>query len=197
MADGSIGMDLIIFAHPDNKNSHNAAVLRYLIQRLKANGVEFGLIDLYADRFDPVIRLVDFDMPLGDDSARIKEYQGKVRTAERLIFIYPVWFYNMPAMMKGFIERVFTNGFAYEFSLGNDGKAKETPLLAGKKAVVINTFGHGEELARKFGRTAGEVLDKSVFGLCGIKSKRVEWFSVKGAAILPGAIARKIDEALA
>jgi NAD(P)H dehydrogenase (quinone) len=190
-------MDLIIFAHPDNKKSHNAAVLRYVQERLKANRTDYEIIDLYAERFDPVIRIVDFDMPDGDDSGKIKEYQAKVKTAERLVFIYPVWWYNMPAMMKGFIERVFTGGFAYEFSLGKDGHAQAKALLKGKKAVVINTFGHGEELARRYGRTAEEVLDKSVFGLCGIESKRVEWFSVKGVAILPGAIARKIDSALA
>jgi NAD(P)H dehydrogenase (quinone) len=190
-------MDLIIFAHPDSKGSHNAAVLRYVKERMKANGVEYKVVDLYADGFDPLIQLVEFDRPLDSGADRVREYQELVRGAERLVFIYPVWWYNMPAMMKGFVDRVFTGGFAYEFSPGKDGKPRATPLLKGKKAVVINTFGHGEEMFRKRGKSAVDVLDGAVFGLCGIESKRVNWFSVKGAAILPGDIARKIDEALA
>ncbi len=188
-------MDLIIFAHPDNKKSHNAAVLQYVKSRLKANGKEFTVIDLYAEKFDPIIRIVNFDVPGGFEE--VKDYQGLIRKSDRLIFIYPVWFYNMPAILKGFVERVFTSGFAYDFSMGVDGKPVHTKKLVGKNAVVINTFGHGEEMFMKRGGTAIEVLDKIVLDFCGIKSKRVNWFSVKGVPILPGEIARKIDDALA
>lgn len=189
-------MDLVIFAHPDNKSSHNAAVLRYVKERLKANGREFQVVDLYAEGFDPLIRLVDFDVPVGRSFEEVKDYQALVKKAERLIFIYPIWFYNMPAILKGFVERVFTNGFAFDFSMGKDGKPQWKPLLKGKTAVVINTFGHGEEMFRRRGEAAEVVMDKLVLDFSGIKSKRVNWFSVKGAAILPGAIARKIDAAL-
>jgi|SRR5208283_913816 len=188
-------MDLIIFAHPDNKRSHNAAVLQYVKSRLTANGKEFEIIDLYAEKFDPIIRIVNFDVPSGFEE--VKDYQDMVRKADRLIFIYPVWFYNMPAILKGFVERVFTSGFAYDFSIGKDGKPVHARKLEGKNAVVINTFGHGEEMFRKRGTAAAEVLDKLVLDFCGIKSKRVNWFSVKGVAILPGEIAKKIDAALA
>jgi NAD(P)H dehydrogenase (quinone) len=187
-------MDLVIFAHPDNKGSHNAAVLKYVRSRLTANRREFEIIDLYAERFDPLIRTVNFDMP--GDYEGVKAYQEKIKKAERLIFIYPVWFYNMPAIMKGFCDRVFSSGFAYDFSFGKDGKPALTRKLEDKTAVVINTFGHGEEMFMKRGAIAAEVLDKLVLDFCGIKSKRVNWFSVKGAPILPGEIARKIDAAL-
>jgi NAD(P)H dehydrogenase (quinone) len=190
-------MDLVIFAHPDNKKSHNASVLRYVKERLKANGVDYEVVDLYAERFDPLIRLVDFDMPAGTGFEEVKDYQALVRKAERLVFIYPVWWYNMPAILKGFFDRVFTGGFAYNFSMGKDGAPKVKPLLKGKRAVVINTFGHGEEAFRKYGMATTEVIDKDILGFSGMKCKRVNWFSVKGAPILPGSIAKRIDAALA
>ena len=188
-------MDLIIFAHPDNSKSHNAAVLRYVKERLKANGRDYEVLDLYAIKFDPLIRIVNFDIPGGFEG--VKDYQAMIRKTDRLIFIYPVWFYKMPAVLKGFVDRVFTSGFAYDFSMDKSGKPAHARLLKGKTAVVINTFGHGEEMFRKRGKAAAEVLDKLVLDFCGIKSKRINWFSVKGAPILPGEIAKKIDAALA
>jgi NAD(P)H dehydrogenase (quinone) len=103
----------------------------------------------------------------------------------------------MPAALKGFFDRVFTGGFAYDFSMGKDGNPKVAQLLKGKRAVVINTFGHGEKAFKKYGKATVEVIDKNILGFSGIGCKRVNWFSVKGAPILPGAIARMIDSALA
>lgn len=189
-------MDLIIFAHPDNRGSHNAAVLRYVQSRLKADCRDYKIIDLYADNFDPLVRVVEGDRPSIGNDEEVKAYQLMVRGAERLIFIYPVWWYNMPAIMKGFIEKVFTGGFAFDTKVDKDGRIGVVQLLKGKTAVVINTFGHGEALFRKRGRMTIETMDIAVLDFCGIECRRVNWFSTRGIGLLKGDVAKEIDAAL-
>jgi NAD(P)H dehydrogenase (quinone) len=187
-------MDLIIFAHPDNKNSHNAAILKLVTGRLNMKFKDFEVIDLYADNFDPVFRLVKEP---DSKAAQVKKYQQQVAKADRLIFIYPVWWYNFPAILKGFIEHVFHSGFAYDFLLASDNTHVLEQKLKGKTAIVINTYGRSKEDAKARGNPLAIILDKSVLGFCGIKvAARVEWFDVKGPALIPKDIVNKIDAAL-
>lgn len=187
-------MDLIIFAHPDNKGSHNAAILKHVISRLKMKFAEFEVIDLYADKFDPVFRLSP-EPP--EKTALVKKYQGLVARADRLIFISPVWWYNVPAMLKGFIEHVFHSGFAYSFSLSSDNTHLLEQKLKGKTAIVINTYGRSRDEAARLGNPPAIVLDKAVLEFCGIKVvSRIEWYEVKPPALLPKDVMNRIDEAL-
>lgn len=188
-------MDLIIFAHPDSRNSHNAAILKHVKKRLAARRRPNMVVDLYAEKFDPVLKIVD-DTASGSTFHDVKDYQELIRGADRLVFIYPILWYNMPAILKGFVERVFINRFAFEFRKLRNGNTKIVPLLKGKKAVVINTYGHGGALFRKYGTCSADVLDTTVLKFCGMKTKRVNWFSIRGSTAIPREIAKKIDAAL-
>jgi NAD(P)H dehydrogenase (quinone) len=188
-------MDLIIFAHPDNRKSHNAAILSYIRDRMTTKNTPHTVLDLYAEKFDPVLKVVT-ESSAGSTFKEIADYQKLVKDADRLIFIYPVLWYNMPAILKGFVERVLTTGFAFDFKKDSYGKLRVVPLLKGKKAVVINTYGHGEALFRKHGRCATKVLDTAVLGFCGIKTKRVDWFGIQPGIGMPDDIRAKIDQAL-
>jgi NAD(P)H dehydrogenase (quinone) len=189
-------MDLIIFAHPANKLSHNAVVLEYVKQRISGMSREYAVIDLYAEKFDPLLRLIDERDAVAKNSQGVRGYQELISRSERLIFIYPVWWYNMPSILKGFIEKVFTSGFAFDFKREDSDWVRVKPLLTGKKAVVINTYGHGKELFEQYGRSAESVLDKSVLGFCGIKTTRVNWFDVRYPSDIPDDVKKKIDKAL-
>ena len=187
-------MDLIIFAHPDNKGSHNAAILRHVMGRLRMKSTEFEVIDLYSDNFDPVLRL-------GPEPeakiALVKRYQQLVAKAGRLIIISPVWWYNVPAILKGFFEHVFNSGFAYDFKLSPENMHTLDQKLKGKKAVVINTYGRSRAEAEAHGNPPALVLDKAVLGFCGIEvAARVEWFDVKAPALLTRDITNRIDSVL-
>jgi NAD(P)H dehydrogenase (quinone) len=187
-------MDLIIFAHPDNKGSHNAAILKHVTGRLKMRFAEFEVIDLYADGFDPVFRTT---REPDAKAALVKRYQQLVAKADRLIFISPVWWYNMPAMLKGFMEHVFLSGFAFDFKLAPDNTHVLEQKLKGKTAIVINTYGRTKEEAEAAGSPLRLVLDRAVLGFCGIRvASRIEWFGVKGPALLPKDIINGIDAAL-
>ena len=104
---------LLVFAHPDKEKSHNAIVLREVRSFLDSRRIQYSVIDLYAEGFDPVMPHEEWDeRHLRPD---VKKYQEMVRESERLIFIYPVWWYTYPAVLKGFFDRVFTSNFAYNF----------------------------------------------------------------------------------
>ncbi len=187
-------MDLIIFAHPDNKNSHNAAILKHVVGRLKMKFAEYEVIDLYADGFDPVFRLTAEPK---DKEALVNKYQKLVAKADRLIFIFPVWWYNMPGILKGFIEHVFHSGFAYSFKLAPDNTHILEQKLKGKRAIVINTYGRSREEAMRHGNPPALVLDKAVLEFCGINvAARVEWFDVKSPSLLNKEITKRLDEVI-
>ena len=121
---------LIIYAHPNDK-SYNASILETIKENLSSKH-ELKVLDLYKERFDPVLR---FDTThrrrdLAHDVA-MKDYRDLIIWADQLIFIFPIWWSGMPAILKGFIERVFAASFAYENTpRGLDGK------LTGKAWII-------------------------------------------------------------
>ncbi|MBU0590885.1 NAD(P)H-dependent oxidoreductase [Candidatus Micrarchaeota archaeon] len=186
-------MDLIIFAHPDNENSHNAAVLKHITQRLRGANRQFAIIDLYKDGFDPVLRIKNEDKR---NRLLIENYSELITKSDRMIFIFPVWWYNLPAIMKGFIDLVFTSDFAYVFetNLGKDEIAKQK--FTKKKAIVINTFGRAEGKLINSEKAFEEIFDNTILRFCGVDVKRINWFEVKQPALVPSNIMKLIDEAL-
>ncbi|KAH3767580.1 flavodoxin family protein [Pelomyxa schiedti] len=157
---------LIIYAHP-NPASLNHAVLENCVAQLKAAGKTVTVRDLYALHFDPVLKAEDFvALKSGTPSADVVVEQDLVRSHDVLIFIGPIWWLSLPAIMKGWIDRVFTFGFAY--AVGPTGLQK---LLTGKKAFIINTTGQTKEVY-----TANNMLipitgawDLGTFGFTGIE----------------------------
>jgi len=184
-------MDLIIFAHPDNERSHNAAILKHVTQRLKGRFVEFQVIDLYADGFDPVLRVTKES---DRKNMLIDKYRKLIVNAERLIFIFPVWWYAPPAMLKGFVDIIFSPGFAHDFDPNNGGLKQ---MLKGKKAVIINTYGRSEAECESYKRAPEITLDKAVLQFCGVEVvSRIDWYDVRPPSVIPPKIANQIDEAL-
>ena len=100
-------------------------------------GHECDFLDLYREGFDPILSEEDFEsFNRGMTPIDIREHQDRLADADVVAFFHPVWWFGMPAVMKGWIDRVFSYGFAY----GHDSRGVR-PLLAGKKAIVVNTTG--------------------------------------------------------
>ncbi len=154
---------LIIYAHP-NPNSFNAALRDLAVRALSQAGHSILLSDLYAMRFNPVLTTKEL---LGDLSD-IQAEMDKVRRADLLLFQFPDWWYGMPAIMKGWIERVFAYGFAYD-----DEHSFESGLLRGKKAMLSLTVGAREEYFQQAPqRDLMRVLEPihyGVFAYCGME----------------------------
>ena len=94
--------------------------------------------DLYRMAFDPVLACNEL-LPVTADrpaSADVVHAQEAIRTCDVLSLIYPLWWLSMPAMMKGYIDRVFAHGFAYE---ARNGVVRG--LLSGRQSVLVTVSG--------------------------------------------------------
>ncbi|MCK5921744.1 MAG: NAD(P)H-dependent oxidoreductase, partial [Methylococcales bacterium] len=131
---------LITYTHPAPK-SFNHALLETVEKSLKEAGHTVRVKDLYAmPDFKVTLDGADFGQIMaGQTPADIKKEQEDVLWADGLVFIYPIWWFTMPAMLKGWIDRVMLNGFAFEYT---DTGARG--LLTHKKALVIQTTGAPE-----------------------------------------------------
>jgi NAD(P)H dehydrogenase (quinone) len=127
---------VIVYAHP-NPSSFNHAIVDALRQSLQDQGASVVMRDLYALGFNPVLTGGDLSQIVAGNTPKdIAEEQKHISWADVVSFIYPLWWTGMPAIMKGYIDRVFTFGFAY--TANESGIVK---LLSGKKAIIISTQG--------------------------------------------------------
>ena len=161
---------LIIFAHPW-KHSFNATILNHIEQRLKQNGTSYRVVDLYKEQFNPVLEETDlstFSKGLYQDPLAEK-YARYLKEAKEVIFIYPIWWYGPPAIIKGFFDKVFLKNHIY--SQENRGPMKG--LLNLDKTIMITTANMSEEDFADIGDPIRKVYLESIMGLMG--SKEQEW----------------------
>lgn len=158
---------LIIYAHPAT-GGHNEEMLKATKKQLVKRKINFETIDLYKIKYDPVLH--ENEHPNAKKpvvSNQNKAIQKKIKKAGLLVFIYPVWWSTMPAIMKGFFDKVFSAGFAFKYR----GKMPE-PLLKGKKALVFITSGAPSFLIKTFmGNMPAKLIGKNILGFTGIKTK--------------------------
>jgi len=140
---------LIVYAHP-NPLSFNGAISQVVKEEVEKKGGQVKLKDLYAMNWNPVLSEADFQgFHTGSIPEDIKAEQADVSWADMVIMISPIWWYSVPAILKGYIDRVFSIGFAYEYT-PNGPRGK----LSGKKALLITTSGADEQMAQ-----AGGMID--------------------------------------
>jgi NAD(P)H dehydrogenase (quinone) len=129
---------LVLFAHPV-ETSFNAALHRATIEALTASGYDVDDCDLYAEGFNPVMsrqeRLDYHDEAIC--TAPVQGYVDRLRAAEALILSTPVWNYGYPAILKGFLDRVFLPGVSFKLV---DGKAAPN-LQRVRKIAAVTTYG--------------------------------------------------------
>lgn len=157
---------LIIYAHP-NENSLNHNLLQTVIEHLTSENNEIIVRDLNAIGFNPILSLEDMKgQRMGKVSDDVETEQNFISWAEHITFIYPIWWTGMPAIMKGFIDRVFSYGFAYRYDQGI-----QKGLLKGKRAIIINTQGKSHEEYEKIGMDKALLLvsDTGIFQYCGFE----------------------------
>lgn len=168
---------LVILGHPD-KGSFNHAIAEAALQTLQSNGHEVISHDLYQERFDPI--LPSEEIP-GDAEINplIKAHGDEIATADGIIIIHPNWWGQPPAIVKGWVDRVFRAGVAYEFLEGDDGEGVPIGLLRAETAIVFNTSNTPEERELGMFKDPLETLWKNcIFGLCGVRNFHRRMFSV-------------------
>jgi NAD(P)H dehydrogenase (quinone) len=214
---------LTVYANP-NPRSFCHAILEQFSQGLREAGHTNEVVDLYAIKFDPVIKLRDYtnwinettpmetlkemihsssnaiewffterwlrNRDISDVVKLVKsfrpkdvlEQQRKIAQAQALAIISPIWFVGFPAILKGWIERVFTYGFA--FSLKPEGWQGEIqgriPLFKHQKALIISTTLFNENAYKDgLGEAMKRLIDDFGFRYPGIKNvEHVYFYSV-------------------
>lgn len=157
---------LIIYAHP-NKDGHCGQILKTVLENLKTKNTNFKVLDLYEINYDPILKNSEhYTSGHFDISEENKGFQKLIKNENRFIFIYPTWWNNMPAILKGFIDRVFTNRFGFEY-------VNRIPhgLLKGKAVIFTSTGAPKIIHSLFFGKRSIKVLAADTLRFCGIKSR--------------------------
>lgn len=104
----------IIFAHPWH-GSFNKAILDAVTGELDKQNKDYLVIDLNKDGFNPVMQGSELALYSKGQSLDplVAKYQNTLQETDELIFIFPIWWYNIPAILKGFIDKVMLKGYAY------------------------------------------------------------------------------------
>lgn len=162
---------LIVFTHP-NSNSFNHALLENVRSGLKQAGHEIKIKNLYEEGFNPVLDSDDLSkLHNGHTPERIVKEQKELLWAEGLVFIYPLWWFTPPAMLKGWFDVSFSNGVAFEYS-----DAGANGLLKHKKALVLITAGASKDYFDKNDslEISYRPLTDGTLGFCGVENVKHE-----------------------
>lgn len=157
---------LIVFAHP-TANSFNGAIKESIVNQVRMHKQDIKIRDLYSVNFNPVLQhdeILDFHKNKYRPDIAFEQQQ--IQWADVIYFIYPTWWYSMPAILKGYCDRVFAHGFAFT-------STPEGPkgLLHGKKAFVFETAGDTEQslIQKNLKETMMSVIDVGILQYCGIE----------------------------
>lgn len=164
---------LIIYAHP-NPESLNHQFRQTAEAELRMQGHEVVVRDLYALNFNPVLSLEDMQgQRQGRVADEVRQEQAYISWADTLTFVYPIWWTGMPAIMKGYIDRVFSYGFAYRYDQG-----VQKGLLSGKSVYIINSHGKSKSEYGEIGmdRALRLTSDRGIYAYCGLEIKQHFFF---------------------
>ncbi len=160
---------LIVTAHPvENSLSHSLAAR--IAARLREQGTQVEIADLHAEAFTSAMLRPDLALYHGDASAPpadIQREQQRVERADMLVFIFPVYWWSVPGLLKGWFDRVLTLNWAYK--VAEDGRTvgnlRKVPvrLIATAGSDVAGFDKHGYSTAIR------TQLVEGVFGFCGLK----------------------------
>jgi len=168
---------LIINGHP-NSESFNFGLAR---------AYKKGAIEAGAEVKEIIIRELKFNPNLQSGYQKRTELEPdlldaweKIKWAEHLVWVHPVWWGGLPAITKGFIDRLFLPGFAFQY---RENSVWWDKLLSGKTAHILTTLDQPSWYYRLvFGKPSVNQLKKSVLEFCGVKPVKVSYFGpMKGS----------------
>jgi NAD(P)H dehydrogenase (quinone) len=129
---------LVLFAHPCEE-SFSSSLKDTVVATLSARGWEVDLCDLYAEGFDPVLTAAERRgyHAVPGNCAPVQGHVDRLRAAQALVFVFPVWNFGFPAILKGFIDRVFLPGVSFRLENG-----LVAPNLTNiRKMAAVTTYG--------------------------------------------------------
>ena len=184
----------VIVAHP-NADSFNLTMARTYKAAAERAGHRVELRDLYRIGFDPRLGDGEIPRPAGFKPADdVEAERATIGGADVFVFVYPLWFNSPPAMMKGYIERVFGMGFGY----GPGGGGME-PLLRGKRMVSLSSSGAPKDWVVSGGAwdALRKLFDEHFSTVCGLSVVDHLHFGEIAPGVTPDAVRNCQDKVTA
>ena len=155
----------IILAHPSRRslNASIAQAYREAVERLRD---EVIVRDLYAMRFDPCLKAAEIPGPKKPVfGVEVRRERALLADVDVFAFVYPLWFNAPPAILKGYVDRVFSMGFGFKPDFGGT-----RPALTGRKLISFTTSGAPESWFRDTGGLGAlmALFDAHLGGTCGL-----------------------------
>lgn len=165
---------LMIYCHP-RPDSFCAALRDAARSSLESNGHEVEVRDLYAEGFNPALSAEERGRyhEVTDNLAGVENHVASLRQADALLLVHPTWWYGMPAMLKGWLDRVWAPGVAFQL-----GDGAITPLLTNIRRIgVITTYGSPNWLLWYIGHPDRKLVNRGIRRLCA-KTCRTDWYTL-------------------
>ncbi len=168
---------LVVLGHP-NPASFNHAIARACVEALARNGHRPVFHDLCREGFDPALPAAELSREPGP-APDVAAHCAELARADGIVVVHPNWWGMPPAVLKGWVDRVFRPDVAYRFVEGDSGEGVPQGLLRARAAVGFNTANTPPERERTvFGDPLERIWRDCVFGLCGVREFHRRTFSV-------------------
>ncbi|QIE40545.1 NAD(P)H-dependent oxidoreductase [Meridianimarinicoccus aquatilis] len=157
---------LLIYCHP-NPESFTAAVRNTVVENLENAGAEVRIIDLYAEPFDPCLSAQEL-AAYEDEAVNCTPVQSHVdalKWCDTLVFVYPTWWYGLPARLKGWLDRVMVPGIA--FLMPDETHSDIRPGLTNVTGLAVyTTCGASRWLTFLIGAPGKRTILRGVRAIC-------------------------------
>jgi len=159
---------LVVVSHP-RQDSLTFQVADRFVQGLAEAGHSYEILDLHGIGFDPILREMDepdYNQENQVFSPEVETEMERLKKHDAVAFVFPLWWWHLPAMLKGYVDRVMNNGFAY-------GANK----LPHQQILWIALSGVTEEQMHKrnYGQSIANLLNVGIADYCGVSQSRVEF----------------------
>jgi NAD(P)H dehydrogenase (quinone) len=165
---------LVVYCHP-NETSFASTLHQTVLKALRSRGHDVTDLDLYADDFRPVMsreERKDYEDP-AQYRETVKKYALQLAETEAIVAVYPTWWYGLPAMLKGYFDRVWAPGIA--FDMGADGAIQTDRLANIRKLGVVTTYGSPWWMIRVYmGDPERKLWGRAIRKLCS-KGCTLDW----------------------
>ncbi|MDE6032638.1 MAG: NAD(P)H-dependent oxidoreductase [Muribaculaceae bacterium] len=163
-------MTAILYAHPYD-GSFNHALLTEIVEKLKSQGKSFEVMDLYADGFNPALEASSLRLYSRGETADplVERYLKILLEADEMIMVFPIWWGMMPAMVKGFFDKVMLTGKAYLYNAEGELVPDRVDI---KRTVMVTTSQADTERFRPFFIDYFKPLVLEAVGM-----KNLEWYN--------------------
>lgn len=161
---------LVVYSHPCSE-SFNAGVLTTVTEALEKAGHELRVRDLYAEEFNPVMSAQERREyhDRGTNELPVREHVDDILWCEAIVFVYPTWWFGLPAMLKGWFDRVWVPHVTFDMPTENSGMKPRMQHI--KKIAIVTTCGATWLVSKLVGEPGRRTIMRGMRALCDPKCK--------------------------